>query len=208
MRILFFAIGSLCYVISHPLEAFLQSNIYMDVGKWSYGVNGSPHLCIPFEKSVEIGNFCSIANNVQIVLNADHRVDWISTYPFTAFVEEGWPAARGISGHPTTKGKVVIGNDVWIGLNALILSGVSIGDGAVIGANAVVTKDVPPYAIVAGNPARIVKYRFDEERIQKLLEIAWWNWPDENIQEAVPLLVSNQIDLFIKYYEENKGKAF
>src|SRR5208283_2957437 len=104
--------------------------------------------------------FCSIApNRVTIVLGGQHRPDWVSSYPFNdLFIE-----FKRFKGSPVSKGDVIIGNDVWIGLDAVILSGIKIGDGAVIGSNALVTKDVPPYAIVGGNPAKLIRYRFDEE---------------------------------------------
>ena len=128
----------------------------------------------------------------------EHRVDWVTTYPFSAI----WPAVAGhIPGHPKTKGNVIIGNDVWIGMNVFILSGVTIGDGAVVGAGALVSKDVPPYAIVGGNPAKIIRYRFDPQTIKKLLSIAWWNWSDDEIIKAMPFLLSNDISSFVKLYE-------
>ncbi len=147
---------------------------------------------------LKIGNFCSIASDISILLGGEHRTDWVTTYAFNVT----WAGVAGhIEGHPKTKGDVIIGNDVWIGKGAMILSGVTIGDGAVIGAKAVVTKDVPPYAIVAGNPARIIRYRFDDETIRKLLAIAWWNWPDEKIASAMELLLSDDINKFILTYE-------
>ena len=149
-----------------------------------------------------VGRFSSIASGVTILLGGNHQTNWVTTYPFMSFSE--WPSAARIQGHPTTKGDVNIGNDVWIGLDAFILSGVSIGDGAVIGARATVTKDVPPYAIVAGNPARVVKYRFDQATIQKLLTIAWWNWSDVEINRAMSFLLSDYIDEFIHYCESRR----
>jgi acetyltransferase-like isoleucine patch superfamily enzyme len=146
--------------------------------------------------SLTIGKYCSISRNVLIFLESEHRTDWISTYPFPIL----WKEAEGIPGHPTTKGNVIIGNDVWIGFGTTILSGVTIGDGAVLGACSVVTQNVPPYAIVAGNPARIVRYRFNEETNQKLLQIRWWDWPDEKVKENIHLICSDSIDVFIKKF--------
>jgi len=177
---------------------FLQSNEFMDVGKWTYG---EPTILFPRHHFVRIGNFCSFAGGVLIIIQGEHRSDWISTYPFMSFASGYWPNAIGIQGHPGSKGPVVIGNDVWIGANALILSGVTIGDGAVIGAHAVISKDVPPYSIVAGNPGRVVKYRFNPETIDKLLAISWWNWSDPEIHSVVHLLCSEKIDDFIQYCE-------
>lgn len=139
-----------------------------------------------------IGKFCSIGENLTIYLGGNHRVDWVSVFPFMSFVQ-WFPEASAIPGHPATKGNVVIGNDVWIGADVTIMSGVTIGDGAVIGAHAVVAKDVPPYAIFVGNPARLARYRFDEDTVKKLLEIKWWDWPIERIKKYVNLLCSSNV---------------
>lgn len=130
---------------------------------------------------------------MQIFLGGEHRVDWLTTYPFSVF----WAEARHIEGHPRIKGDVVIGNDVWIGTDAMILSGVTIGDGAVIGAGAVVGKDVPPYSIVIGNPGVVVRRRFTEEVIGRLLAIQWWNWDDDRIKKVLPLLLSDDPEPFL-----------
>jgi virginiamycin A acetyltransferase len=127
-----------------------------------------------------IGRFCAIASKVQFIMNgANHALDGFSTYPFAIF-RAGWqdPDLDWAKG---SRGDIVIGNDVWIGAEAMILPGVAIGDGAIIGARAVVASDVPAYTIAAGNPARTVKRRFDDATIQRLLAIAWWDWPPEKI---------------------------
>lgn len=176
---------------------FLESSIYKDFvecGEYTYGQPRILHWGEPAK--LIIGKYCSIASEVCIFLGGNHRTDWVTTYPFTALPD--WPAAKDISGHPATKGNVVIGNDVWIGFNATILSGVTIGDGAVIGANAVVTKAVSPYSIVAGNPAKLIKYRFDQEKIEKLLKISWWKWEKEKVSSLVPLLLSNNVETFLE----------
>lgn len=149
---------------------------------------------------LKIGAFCSIASGVEILLGGEHRIDWVTTYPFNYM----WAAARHIKGHPKTKGNVEIGNDVWIGRNVLILSGVKIADGAVIGARAVVSKDVPPYAVVAGNPAVVLKNRFDEATIQRLLNIRWWDWDDTRIEKALPMILSNDIEAFLNAAEQHR----
>jgi virginiamycin A acetyltransferase len=169
-----------------------------DIGDWSYG---QPKIYTWDEGStLYIGKFCSFADGVIILLGGEHRIDWITTYPFSVLFEK----AKLFKGHPKSKGDVKIGNDVWIGTNALILSGIEIGDGAVIGAGSVVLKNVEPYAIVGGNPAKLIRYRFDEQIITKLREIAWWNWPISKIEEAWPLLLSSNINDFILKYKKEE----
>lgn len=148
---------------------------------------------------LSIGKHCSIAKDVSILLGGEHRTDWVSTYPFNRFFGE----AKGIGGHPRSKGDVTIGNDVWIGMGATILSGVTIGDGAVIAARSLVTKDVPPYAIAGGNPARVIRSRFPADVVGRLQAIAWWDWPVEKIKQGVPLLMYHDIDAFIRWSEES-----
>jgi virginiamycin A acetyltransferase len=171
------------------------------IGKFSYG---NPTIIFPYGKStLKIGKFCSIASGTVILLEeGEHRVDWITTYPLNAFLKN----LRHLSGHRITKGDVIIGNDVWIGEKSFILSRVKIGDGAVIGACSVVTKDVPPYAIVAGNPAKIIRMRYDDETIEKLLKIKWWDWDLQRIENSATLLLSNRISDFIR--ENYKEDSF
>lgn len=162
------------------------------VGRFSHG---EPTVLRWTEKAtLNIGSFCSIAKGVTIIVDGEHNPAMVSTYPFNWVLKE----FKNFPGHPSTKGDVVIGNDVWIGANALILSGVHIGDGAVIGACSVVTKDVEPYTIVAGNPAKMIRKRFDEETINKLLKIRWWDWDIQRIKENVPLLLSNKVKEFLE----------
>jgi len=141
-----------------------------------------------------IGKFCSIAPDVRIITGGEHRTDWVSAYPFR--IRFRLPGA-GQDGHPRSQGPVIIENDVWIGQGARILSGVRIGNGAVVGAYSVVTKEVPAYAIVAGNPAKLVRWRFEPEVIQALQEIAWWDWPLDKILPLVDLLNSDRVQDFI-----------
>ncbi|ATX78634.1 transferase hexapeptide (six repeat-containing protein) [Mariprofundus aestuarium] len=150
--------------------------------------------------TLKVGNFTSIATDVQILLGGEHRPDWVTTSPLGSL----WPDVP-MHGHPRSKGDVAIGNDVWIGTGALILSGVTIGDGAVVGARAVIAKDVPPYAIVAGNPQQLIKYRFDRRTIERLLTVQWWNWGDEDIRAAAPMLMHNDIEQFLRYAEAKEG---
>jgi len=137
-----------------------------------------------------IGKFCMIASDVTFIMNgANHLTDAISTYPFAIF-GDGWEAAMEDREYPR-KGDIMIGNDVWIGYNATIMAGVNIGDGAIIAANATVVKDVQPYTIVGGNPAREIKRRFDEETIEKLLDLKWWDKPLDWITANVNNLTGN-----------------
>lgn len=164
------------------------------IGRGTYGSPSVPSW--GEEATLKIGAFCAIAAGVVIFLGGEHRSDWVTTYPFSAL----WPSAANIKGHPGTKGTVTIGNDVWIGYGVTILSGVTVGDGAVLGAHCVVAQDVRPYEIVAGNPAKHIRFRFSPETIAALEKIAWWNWPDQQIEEALPLLLSGDVPAFIAKY--------
>lgn len=147
-----------------------------------------------------IGRYCSIAGGVKIFLGGNHRSDFVTTYPFNAIR----PAAGHIVGHPSTKGDVRIGNDVWLAQDCVIYSGVTIGDGAIVGGNAIVSRDVPPYAMVAGNPANIIKYRFSETQIAELLKYCWWDWHSNEIELCYDLLQSTDISGFIEYCRNRK----
>lgn len=151
--------------------------------------------CFKESDIVRIGKFCSIASLVYIFGGGEHNTNLISTYPFKKFFKK-----FEIDPNVTSKGPTIIGNDVWIGMNAIILSGVNIGDGSIIGAGSIVTKDVPPYAIVAGNPARIIRYRFDNSSIEKLMKIQWWNWPLEKIIANIDLFYDNHEAFIEKFY--------
>lgn len=154
------------------------------------------------EASLRIGAFCSIAREVTILLDGNHNTDWITTFPFPRFRD----SVRAIDGYNLTRGGVVIGNDVWIGDGATIMSGVTIGDGAVVAARAVVTRDVPAYGIVGGVPAKLIRYRFPENTIGLLQRIAWWDWPDTDIDRAIPLLLSNDVAGLLRFAEEMAGR--
>lgn len=172
----------------------LFSGRHYDIGDHTYGCP----TVIQWDDStnLHIGKYCSIAEKVTILLGGNHRTDWVTTYPFNV-LSGHFPEAEGIKGHPASKGDVWIGNDVWIGCGATILSGVHIGDGAVVGAESVVSKDVEPYAVVVGNPSRMIKKRFDEDTIRALLEIRWWNWDENKINQEMRYLCSSSIQEFI-----------
>ncbi|MCI9509000.1 MAG: CatB-related O-acetyltransferase [Angelakisella sp.] len=143
-----------------------------------------------------IGRFCSIACGARFLFNsANHAMGSLSTYPFPLFFQEwGLEKAR-VAEAWDNKGDIVAGSDVWIGYEAVILAGVTIGDGAVIGARAVVTKDVPPYTIVGGVPARAIRRRFPEETVEELLRLKWWDWPPERIAQNIPAIQAGRVDL-------------
>lgn len=139
-----------------------------------------------------IGKFCMIASDVTFIMNgANHLTEAVSTYPFAIF-GHGWEGAMEGKSYPT-KGNTVIGNDVWIGHRATIMPGVTVGDGAIIATNATVTKDVPAYAVVGGNPAKVIKMRFPEAEIARLLELQWWDWPLEKITANLGWLTGKEV---------------
>jgi acetyltransferase-like isoleucine patch superfamily enzyme len=173
---------------AEPTEAFIGRS-RVRVGRFSYGVTAESILQWNEGANLEIGSFWSIARGVTFMLGGNHRSDWITTYPFghifkDVFGEDVPP------GHPNTKGDIVIGNDVWIGDRATIMSGVIIGDGAVIAANAHVGKDVGPYEVWGGNPARKIRDRFPEDVRDLLLRIKWWDLPIESIRDNLQVLCS------------------
>jgi acetyltransferase-like isoleucine patch superfamily enzyme len=149
--------------------------------------------------NVYIGKFCSIAENITIYVGGNHRHDRITTYPFGHIHQQVFNSFNG-EGHPSSKGDVVIGNDCWIGANVTIMSGVKIGDGAVLANNSHIVKDVAPYSIVGGNPAKLIRYRFTEEQIEKLLKIQWWNWDISKINNNSLYLCNTNIDMFINLH--------
>lgn len=183
---------------SGPSSLFMQHNPRYAAFEVGEGTYGHPDIVVPGDGStVRIGRYCSIAGGVSILTSQEHHLEWVSTFPFQIIFGDD----RGLPIPSRSKGNVSIGHDVWIGTEALILSGVSIGHGAVIAARSVVTKDVPPYAIVAGVPARVIRHRFDPATIASLLRIAWWDWPREKIEAALPLLMSDRLDAFLAQYD-------
>jgi acetyltransferase-like isoleucine patch superfamily enzyme len=167
-----------------------------EVGEHTYG---APQILFGDFGKLKIGKYCSIAKNVVIFLGGEHMTDWITTYPFITLKNLDVPV-------PKINTNVNIGNDVWIGYGVTILYGVTIGDGAILGARALITKDIPPYAIVGGVPAKIIRYRFETNDIKKLLDVQWWNLPDEEVDELIPLLLSNNVNELV--IEVKKRKQF
>lgn len=146
-----------------------------------------------------IGKFCSIACGTKFMFTSgNHSLKSLSTYTFPIFFDEWNLDTKNITSAWDNKGDIVIGNDVWIGYEAVIMPGVKIGDGAIVGTRAVVTKDVPPYTIVGGVPARPIRKRFDDETIEKLLKIKWWDWDKEKIEKNISVIQSGEIDKLLK----------
>ncbi|MFC6790499.1 CatB-related O-acetyltransferase [Methylobacterium komagatae] len=160
------------------------------IGAYSYG---RPKVRFPESgRKLTIGRYCSIADKVEILLGGGHRLAWGSTYPFAA-MRGLFPEADAPEDYHVSRGDVVIGHDVWLGSGCMILSGVTIGHGAVIAARAVVSRDVPPYAVVAGNPARVVRHRFPPDIVDALVAAGWWDRPADEVSRLVPLLQSEDI---------------
>ncbi len=142
-----------------------------------------------------IGRFCSIGCGAKFLFNsANHTVSSLSTYPFPLFFEEWELEKKNVTDSWDDKGDIIIGNDVWIGYEAVIMAGVTIGDGAIIGARAVVTKDVSPYTIVGGIPAKSIRKRYSEETIDLLTELKWWDWPEERIAKNIKAIQNGRLD--------------
>ena len=165
----------------HDPREFLKNNVL-----YHYPIN---------KDRLIIGKFCSIACGAKFLFNsANHKMASLSTYTFPLFFEEWGLKKENVAQAWDQKGDIMIGNDVWIGYEAVILSGVTIGDGAVIGCRAVVTKDIPPYTIVGGIPAKPIRKRFDEETIKELQKIKWWDWPEEKITEKIQAIQAGDLE--------------
>ena len=167
------------------------------IGRYTYGDpriegdTGNPSIIL------QIGSFCSIARGVSIWLGGNHHNEWVSTSVLNDYLVYDGGGSRHRFDQISSDGSVIIGNDVWMGVDVTVLSGVKIGDGATIGMKAVVSKDVPPYCVAVGNLAKVVKKRFTDEQIQKLLDIKWWNWDDAKIKINIPMILSPNVDDFI-----------
>lgn len=175
----------------------------LKIGRHSYG---EPVVVAARDSTVRvtIGNFCSIADGVTFLCSGDHRPDWVTTFPFR--LRLGLPGA-GADGHPRHKGDIVVGHDVWIGRDVMILEGVHIGHGAVVAARSLVTRDVAPYSIVAGTPARELRPRFPPGIVADLLAVEWWHWDDRTILERIPELCSTEVEAFARRYRKGSAEA-
>ena len=168
-----------------------------NIGEGSYG---KVEIVLDYGLSnLSIGKYCSFADNTIIMLDGEHRIDWITTYPFPAIDED-----IDIPGCVANKGDIKIGNDVWVGWGAIILGGVTIGNGVVIGAHSVVTKDIASYSIVAGNPSRHIRFRFNPNEIGYLEEMKWWNWDKEVIKRNMVLLCSGNVTRLYDRYKQGE----
>jgi virginiamycin A acetyltransferase len=189
-----------------PQVGFLKNHLSLpniEVGDYTY--YDDPDGPENFENNVlyhfpfigdklKIGKFCAIAKGVKFIMNgANHKMSGFTTYPFYIF-GQGWEKSLPTAGELPYKGDTVIGNDVWLGYESTIMAGVTIGHGAIIASKSVVTNDVPAYSIVGGNPAKFLKYRFEQDVIDKLLQIAWWNWDAEKITSNLNAIVNNELD--------------
>jgi acetyltransferase-like isoleucine patch superfamily enzyme len=169
------------HVINH-----LKRKGILKIGEFTYG---SPIIHFwDYETKLTFGKYCSISNGAIFILGGNHRKDWVTTFPFNEFPKD-FRSARLIKGHPSTKGDILIGNDVWIGFGSIILSGVEIGDGSIIGAGSVVSKDVEPYSIYVGNPAKKIGQRFEIEKLKEIGLDNWWEFPEEKINNILEKLM-------------------
>lgn len=188
----------------HPRVVFLKPLVtspLIEVGDYSY--YDDPDDPTSFEtrnvlyhygpEKLVIGKFCALASGTRFLMNgANHAMRGPSTYPFPIMGEPWAPNFDLLAANPN-RGDTVVGNDVWCGYRSMVLPGVRIGDGAIVGAGALVTADVPPYGIVGGNPARLIRFRYDDAEIAQLLELAWWNWPIETITRQVRVIMTGTV---------------
>jgi chloramphenicol O-acetyltransferase type B len=165
------------------------------IGEYSYG--GLRVMGWDDKTQLRIGKFCSFAYDVQVLLGGEHRLDWVTTFPFTAL----WPEVKHIEGHPKSRGDVVIGNDVWVGAGAMLLSGTNLGDGCVVASRAVVNGTFAPYSIIIGNPARRVSSRFGPSLVERLQALTWWDWPRERLLKALPFMLQSDVETFVSAAE-------
>ncbi|SHI96436.1 chloramphenicol O-acetyltransferase type B [Aureimonas altamirensis DSM 21988] len=192
----------------------LVTNPNIRVGRYSYysgyyhghGFDDCARFLLPDEgvDKLVIGSFCSIGSGTSVIMdgNQGHRNDWISTFPF--FWMPDVSSFEGAKNGFQPAGDTILGNDVWIGTDAIIMPGLTIGHGAVIETRALVNRDVEPYAVVGGNPAKLIRRRFAEDEVEKILELQWWDWSDDVLKQAMPILTSGDISAFNRRWQTVK----
>ncbi|MDG6093596.1 CatB-related O-acetyltransferase [Acetobacter sp. AN02] len=184
-------------------RALTKYQLAADIEDWGWEIGdytyGRPLVLEPQLAKLKIGRFCSIGPDVTFILG-NHRTDTVTTYPF-AELKDFWDAPEDLETDHSSKGDIVVGNDVWFGAGSTILSGAVIGTGAVIGAGAMIRGDIPPYAIVAGNPCRVIRKRFSDDLITRLLATSWWDWDRDRIRDSLSLLMSGDIEAFLRKAE-------
>lgn len=182
---------------------YLENKGLLFIGKHTYGYeNIDFHIYKGSECNVRIGKYCSIGPDVRIILGGIHPSEWVSLYPFRINFDLESAFKDGM---PKTKGDISIGNDVWIGTGVTILSGVKIGNGAVVAAGSLVTKDIEPFSIDGGIPNKTIRKRFSDEIISELQTVAWWNWEDKDVLNAVEYLSNGNIEAFLEKYRVSNG---
>ena len=194
-------IPSLCFiknVIKNPNIIVGEYTYYDDInGAENFESHVTHHYDFIGDKLI-IGKFCAIAKGIEFIMNgANHRINSITTYPFN-IMGNGWEKSAPSLTDLKLKGDTIVGNDVWIGQNVTVMPAVHIGDGAIIGANSVVAKDIPPYSVAVGNPCEVKRKRFDEDLIEYLLQIKWWDWNSEKIFKNYKFFVSDAITRWIQ----------
>lgn len=191
------------FKIPVKIISFIRNNMQPEIdsrvkiGKHTYGLSSRNFLLYKKDDNIQIGSFCSFAYGVILISSGEHNYSAISNFPFYSKILN-----KGDEEDTFSKGPIIIGNDVWVGANATILSGVTIGDGAVIAAGSLVVKDVPPYAIVGGVPAKVIKFRFTQEIISCLLEIRWWDMEDDLLIKNIDDFYQLSIEEFIKKHSQ------
>ena len=203
-------IPSLCFiknVVKNPNIIVGEYTYYDDInGAENFESHVTHHYDFIGDKLI-IGKFCAIAKGIEFIMNgANHRINSITTYPFN-IMGNGWEKSAPYLSELKLKGDTIVGNDVWIGQNVTVLPAVHIGDGAIIGANSVVAKDIPPYSVAVGNPCEVKRKRFDEDLIEYLLQIKWWDWDAEKIFKNMEALCSGDLSKIKNIVDYNKNLA-
>lgn len=193
MKFIYYPLSKISLFLSNKKTEYLFEKSKKYIQSWGFSSYGFPTIiCYDGVSHLNVGNFVSFASNVSLLLGANHKRGLITTYPLTKIDSSKLPKEA------NERGDITIGNDVWIGYGVTVIGPVTIGDGAIIGAGALVISDIPPFAIAVGVPAKVIKYRFNEEQINSLQTIQWWNWNLEKIKKEKDFLYSNSIQSFIE----------